>query len=225
MIGIPQYVDGLFIATVLLTLLFIARAAHWNRLVLLVTGAWLLVQGIVSYSNFYTNTTALPPRFLMAVLPPLLLLLLLLATRRGRAWLDGLDLRILTLLHVVRIPVELVLYWLFVYKAVPQLMTFDGRNFDIFSGLTAPIVFYFVFLRQRLGGKVLIVWNLVCLGLLLNIVIHAVLSAPFSFQQLAFNQPNKAVLYFPYLWLPAFIVPVVLLSHVAALRQLLKKEV
>jgi hypothetical protein len=50
----------------------------------------------------------------------------------------GLDKKILTLLHIIRIPVELGLYWLFIYKAIPQLMTFEGRNFDILVGLTVP---------------------------------------------------------------------------------------
>jgi len=33
-------------------------------------------------------------------------------------------------------------------------------------------------------------WNFVCLGLLLNIVINALLSLPSAFQQFAFDQPN-----------------------------------
>jgi hypothetical protein len=68
-----------------------------------------------------------------------------------------------------------------------------------------------------------LVWNFICLGLLFNIVVHAVLSAPLPFQQLAFDQPNVAILYFPYVWLPAFIVPVVLLSHLVAIRKLIIK--
>ncbi|HVF96549.1 MAG TPA: hypothetical protein VM871_04480, partial [Flavisolibacter sp.] len=41
----------------------------------------------------------------------------------------------------------------------------------------------------------------------------------------AFDQPNIAVLYFPFIWLPSFIVPVVLLSHLVCIRQLLKWRV
>jgi hypothetical protein len=42
----------------------------------------------------------------------------------------------------------------------------------------------------------------------------------FPFQQFAFDQPNIAVLYFPFIWLPSCVVPLVLLSHLAAIRQL-----
>jgi hypothetical protein len=55
-------------------------------------------------------------------------------------------------------------------NTVPQLMTFEGRNFDIMSGLTAPFVFYFGFIKKTLGTKVILIWNLVCLGLLINVV-------------------------------------------------------
>jgi len=139
-------------------------------------------------------------------------------------FIDGLPQSTLTFLHIVRIPVELVLYWLFLHQAVPELMTFSGRNFDILAGITAPFVAYYGLQKQLMGRKTLITWNLVALALLFNIVIHAVLSAPFAFQQLAFDQPNIAVLYFPFSWLPGFIVPVVLFAHLVSVRQLLKYE-
>ncbi|TAH22438.1 MAG: hypothetical protein EAZ08_00730 [Cytophagales bacterium] len=41
-------------------------------------------------------------------------------------------------LNIVRIPVEIILFWLFVNKAIPELMTFEGRNLDIIAGITAP---------------------------------------------------------------------------------------
>jgi hypothetical protein len=66
-----------------------------------------------------------------------------------------------------------------------------------------------------------VIWNVICLGLLFNIVINAILSAPFPIQRFAFDQPDVAVLYFPFTWLPCCVVPVVLLSHLAVLRQLL----
>jgi len=103
-------------------------------------------------------------------------------------------------------------------------MTFEGQNFDILSGLTAPIIFYVGFIKKRIGRKAMLVWNFLCLGLLINIVVIAVLSAPFPFQKLAFDQPNIAVLYFPFVWLPCCIVPLVLFSHVATIRQLLRGE-
>ncbi len=197
------------------------RAANGNRTVLFILFAWLTLQGFIAYSGFYTNTKGVPPRFMLTIGPALLCIMLLFATSKGRQFIHGLNLQSLTLLHVARIPVEIVLLWLFVHKAIPQVITFQGHNFDILSGVTAPIVWYL--LRNNTNRKLLLIWNIVCLGLLLNIVITAVLAAPFDFQQIAFDQPNIAVLYFPFVWLPACVVPLVLLSHIAAIRQLVVK--
>ncbi|MEP6948049.1 MAG: hypothetical protein ABI863_02185 [Ginsengibacter sp.] len=185
---------------------------------------WLIVQTVIGLSGFYTITDTLPPRFLILILPPLLFIIALFVTSKGRKYIDSLDATSLTILHIIRIPVELVLFWLFIHKAVPKLLTFEGRNFDILSGLTAPLIFYFGFIRKQVGKKIILVWNIICLGLLFNIVAIAVLSAPFPFQRLAFDQPNIAVLYFPFIWLPCCVVPLVLLSHLATIRQLLYRQ-
>ncbi|MEO8763856.1 MAG: hypothetical protein ABI416_06200 [Ginsengibacter sp.] len=162
-----------------------------------------------------------PPRFLLLVLPPLLFIVALFVTPGGRRFLDNLNAKTLTILHTIRIPVELVLFWLFANKVVPQMMTFEGRNFDIIAGVTAPLVFYFGFVKHRIGRKMLLLWNIICLGLLINIVVIAVLSVPLPFQKFAFDQPNIAIAYFPFIWLPCCVVPLVMLSHLATIRQLL----
>lgn len=135
--------------------------------------------------------------------------------------MDDFDVKTLTLLHIVRIPVELILYSLYLHKVVPEVMTFEGRNFDILCGITAPFVYYFGYIKQILSKKIVLAWNVICLLLLANIVVTAVSAAPFSFQRLAFDQPNIALLYFPFVWLPSFIVPAVLFAHLSAIRKLL----
>ena len=219
--GISVGVNLLFAFTVVAATVLFLTATNWSKRVLLILSGWILLQSIISVSGFYLITDTLPPRFVIAVLPPLFTVLLLFFTRAGKRFMDGMDTGRLTLFHTIRIPVELILYWLFIEKKIPELMTFSGRNFDILSGLSAPLVYYFGFRKKWLNKKFLLIWNMVCLGLLLNIVINAALSVPFPFQQFAFDQPNVAVLYFPFCLLPALIVPMVLFSHLAAIRQLL----
>ena len=220
---VPLYVSVVFGLTTLLTIWLFWRAANHSKTALAVLLGWLLLQGVVSLSGFYLKTNSLPPRFPALAIPPLLVLIGMLSTKNGRHFIDSLRLDRLTVLHVIRIPVEIMLFWLFVGKTVPESMTFEGRNFDILSGLTAPVIYYFAFVRKALPRPVLLVWNLICLGLLINIVATAVLSLPSPFQQQAFNQPNIAILYFPFVWLPSVVVPVVLLAHVSAIRQLIRK--
>lgn len=220
----PLYVQIIFGLTTLLAVYLFYKAAGHSKPTLIILYSWLILQSVIALTGFYTVTNSTPPRFALLVLPPALFIVLLFATQKGRTYLDRLDAKTLTLLHIVRIPVELVLFWLCIYKTVPQLMTFEGRNFDILSGITAPVIYYFGFIKQRINNKVMIIWNFICLGLLINIVVNAVLSAPSPFQKFAFDQPNIAVLYFPFAWLPCCVVPLVLLSHLATIRQLMKKK-
>ena len=220
---LSTYIPIFFILTTLFTVFLFVKAARYSRTTMIVLLAWLTFQAIIGLSGFYTVTDTLPPRFILLVGPPILFIIGLFATTKGREYMDHLNIKTLTILHIVRIPVELVLFWLFLHKLVPELMTFEGRNFDIISGLTAPVIFYFGFVKHNLNKYVIVVWNFICLALLINIVAHAALSAPSPFQQFAFDQPNIAILYFPFNWLPGCVVPLVLLSHLVTIRQLLKR--
>ena len=221
---VPLYFSLVFVTTTLLACWLFYKAAYGSKAVLFILMGWILLQAVVSISGFYKNTTSLPPRFLLMVAPPMVFIILLFVLPGGRRFVDRLDYEKLTLLHVVRIPVELVLFWLFTAAVVPQLMTFEGRNFDILSGITSPFVWYFGYRRKTLPRFVLLAWNLICLGLLFNIVVNGVLSAPTPFQKFAFDQPNIALLHFPFVWLPCCIVPLVLLAHLTVIRPLLKRQ-
>jgi len=222
--NLPSYIPIIFELTTLLTILFFYEASNKSKVALLILLTWIMVQALISNTGFYTVTDTLPPRFLLLVFPPLVTIVLLFTLLKGRFFINHLDIKLLTLLHVVRIPVELVLYWLFIYKQVPGLMTFEGRNFDILAGLSAPVIYYWGYVKQKISQRIILVWNIVCLVLLLNIVVNAVLSTPVSFQQFAFDQPNVAILYFPFIWLPGCIVPLVLFSHLVVIKRILKSK-
>jgi hypothetical protein len=217
---LPVYIYAVFTATLLLTITIFFIAINKSRVFILFLLAWLLIQTIAGISGFYTARNGFPPRFLLLILPPLVLIIVLFTTRREKLFINAANLPMLTIIHIIRIPVELVLFWLYSRKAVPGLMTFEGRNPDILSGISAPFIYYFGFVRKSLGRNVILLWNYICLGLLINIVVNAVLSAPTPFQQFAFDQPNIAILHFPFIFLPAVLVPMILYAHLAAIRQL-----
>ena len=148
--NVPAALGLAFAVIALLSIGLFWRAAHYSRLTLAVLLLWAGLQSAVALRGFYWVTNTLPPHALALVGPPLLLVAGLFATARGRQYLDGLDLKSLTLLHTVRMPVELVLFGLATYQAVPELMTFEGRNWDILSGLSAPLVYFLAFVRRSL---------------------------------------------------------------------------
>lgn len=210
-----------FILITIATVWQFYRASNHSNKFLLLVFIWMTVQFLLGSTNFYDNETTIPPRFTLLIIPAFILTALLFVTEGGRKFIDSLSIQQLTLLHTIRVPVEIALYYLFIAKAIPQVMTFEGRNFDIVVGLTAPFIFYFGFNNNKISRRLLIVWNIISLGLLVNIVVIALLSAKTPLQQLAFDQPNIAIAHFPFNWLPSVIVPLVLFAHLASLRQLL----
>ncbi|MEJ7682166.1 MAG: hypothetical protein WKG06_30810 [Segetibacter sp.] len=200
--GLPIYIPIVFGLTAIFSVWLFYKASNNSKITLIILLAWLAIQAKISLSGFYQTAGTFPLRFLLIIIPPFLLIIGLFISPKGRQFIDSLDIKKLTILHIVRIPVEIVLFCLFINNVIPKLMTFEGRNFDIFAGLTAPIIFYLGFIKRQLSRKLILIWNFICLLLLFNIVINAVLSAPFPFQKFAFDQPNIAILYFPFNWLP-----------------------
>lgn len=221
MLNLPFNIPLLMVVCSLATALMLYKAAANNKLVLWITGAWLALQAAVSLTGFYHNDFSLPPRFVLLAGPPLIFLAALFFTRRGKKILDSLDLKTLTWLHFIRVPVEICLLWLYREGQIPVEMTFEGRNFDVVSGLTAPLMIWLAFPSNGPPRRgLLLVWNFVCLGLLINIVGTAVAASPYFAERFHFETVNIGVLYFPFIWLPCLIVPVVLLAHAAAIRKL-----
>ncbi|WP_316820306.1 hypothetical protein [Pedobacter gandavensis] len=232
--NLPIYLPIFFILTTLLTFgLFqwVLSGSHDGTiqkragLITISLSIWLTLQAILALNNIYnSDTLSIPPKIMLfGILPMLLTIVFLFVSAKGRNFMDSLPLNRLTHLNIVRIPVEIGLYLLFLNKVVPEIMTFEGRNFDIFAGITAPIMAWYGLKEGKLRSWGLLIWNFICLALLINIVFIALFSALSPFQKFSFEQPNIALPNFPFVWLPTFIVPIVLFGHLVSIRQLIQK--
>jgi len=221
---LPWYVSVVFIATFLIGLCLFSIAAKKSKLILAVVFVVTAAQTALSLGGFFKDPANLTVRFPVLVMPLFIFFIALFIVPKGRTLIDFMDIRFLTILHVIRIGVEIVLFWLFLNKAIPRAMTFEGRNFDVLSGLTAPVVYYFAFVNPKIGKWGLIVWNVACMILLINVVSNAFLSLPGRFETFGFERPTIAIGYFPFALLPGVLVPVVLFSNAAAILQLLRRN-
>lgn len=223
---VSLWVPILFILTTLVTVWVFLRA-NYRPIHLWILLGWALFQAVLSLAGFYWELSTVPPRLLLILLPVVILICWMLLSPAGKRISDRYDLRLLTLIHTIRLPVEIVLYGLFLGGAIPELMTFTGKNPDIIMGITAPLVYLLCFRlwanHPERARRFLIFWHVSGILLLSNIVFRALLSVPTPFQQWGFEQPNVAVTYFPYVWLPALVVPIVFFSHFASIRLLLKR--
>ncbi|HBS06374.1 MAG TPA: hypothetical protein DEA96_15505 [Leptospiraceae bacterium] len=227
--GYPElsWIFGLLLLGVFLSAFVqINKTTGWNGKMAIWTAilfAALILQGVYGWLG-------LPERIIRAGYLPLAVLPLLLpftasglalfCSAEGRRIIGGMSLTALTWIHSFRIVIEGVLFMGFLnLGGIPEEMTVFGRNPDIYVGLSAPLIAW-LYSRRWLPGWGLITWNLLSLGCLFNIVGVAILSMPTQFQMFGLDQPNVAVLRFPFILLPAFLVPVALLSHIYSFAHL-----
>lgn len=229
---LPNYVSVIFVLLTIATFGFLVFAAYFSfdrrrkPLAYFASAclAWLLGTGSLAYHDFFLQFETNPPRLFLFVIPMILLIIVLLAISKTREVLMKMPIATLTYIHIVRIPVEMCLWWLFGAGLVAESMTFEGVNFDIIAGISAPFAGVFLVGRKSNNKLAAIIWNFICLGLVLHIVIRAISLTPYFYNGSGSELQNMAVFYFPFVWLPVFVVPAVIFSHLVSLVQLLKKQ-
>lgn len=219
---IPYWIELLFIVTCLITIGFFYYSNGKPIKLTILIVLWSIAQSILAYSGFYQITDSIPPRFGLVLLPSTFLIIFGLLPNQQKWMLKERNTKISTFLHSIRLPVEIVLFGLFTYHMIPKLMTFEGRNFDILMGITSPIIGV-LFLNQKIGKQGLLIWNLVGLLLILFILFNGVLSSELPFQLFGYEQPNRGVNYFPFVLLPATIVPIVIWTHLSDIIKLTRE--
>lgn len=205
----------LFIGITISTLVLFYYATGKEKRVLVSSVLWILLVGAIAYSGYFSNTSTKPPRFLFVQIGALALSVFLFKTvEKNQIKAKG-----IFAIHAMRLPVEWGLYQLYLQKQIPIFMTFKGWNFDIVMGISAIIIWlYMMMTKNKLSRAFVLVWNVMGLVFLTTIVVIAILSSPLPLQQFAFDQPNIAVLKFPFIYLPAFIVPLVYIAHILAIK-------
>ena len=181
---------------------------------------WAVMAAVLSMTGFTRRFELFPFNLAPVLFIPLTGILIVTFSGKTEHILRFVPVKVLTQLQVFRVFVEILLWVLFLENLLPEQMTFEGRNFDILAGITAPIVARF-FSEDR---KVLIVWNILCLGLLINIVTIAILSTPSPIRVFHNEPANTIVTVFPFILLPSFLVPLAYGLHFLSLRKLLARN-
>jgi membrane protein YdbS with pleckstrin-like domain len=234
MLEIPGYITLTFILTTIATFIMFIISALFSGdkkveksaiIVALLTLLWLIFQSTLSLNKWYMDRTTTPPHLMFPVFSAIVMMISLFTIPRFRHWIDHVSMNVLTWIHVVRIPVEFCLFWLATQHQLPWSMTFEGYNFDIIFGITAPVVALLYFTFKKINQRVFLIWNILGLISVLAVVIRGIGAVPSPMQKWDFTQPNYAVMHFPFIWLPAVIVPIVIFTHINAIRKIiLKKE-
>jgi hypothetical protein len=195
-------------------------ATRRRALIVTVAGAaaWMGGTWVAAALGVIRQWNATPPPLLLLVLGIVALAVTIAFTSYGRRLVLGLPLWILVAAQSFRLPLELAMHEMSERGVMPVQMSYEGLNYDIVTGTTAVIVA--VLVRAGSGGYALVAaWNLLGLGLLLNIVTVALLSTP-RFAYFGNDRLNEWVADPPFVWLPAVLVLAALAGHLLVFRAL-----
>jgi hypothetical protein len=219
----------LFIAFLaLMAVLVVALIAHsLNRRIAFAALAGLLVWFayvcLLGYFGVIRNTSMRPPGVAFIGVPVLLFLLVFFLKVRARAIVLAFPLWILIGLQSFRIGVELFLHQLWIDGIVPKMLTFEGANVDIFIGASAPLIAW-LSTRGRMGLNLALAWNALGLLALANVVTRSVLTAPGPLNRIHAEVPNLMMSTLPFLFIPAFFVPLAVALHLLAIRSIIARR-
>ncbi|HEY0874879.1 MAG TPA: hypothetical protein VGD94_15500 [Vicinamibacterales bacterium] len=180
--------------------------------------AWMAATGLAARSGVLRHWDWTPPPFLALPIGILALGVAIAAGPIGRRFAAHLPLWWLVASQSFRLPLELAMHALSGRGIMPVHMSYSGRNLDIVTGATAVIV-AILFARGYAGRRLVLAWNVLGLGLLVNVVTVAILSTP-RFAAFGPDRLNVFVTYAPFVWLPAVLVLAALTGHLVIFRAL-----
>jgi hypothetical protein len=199
-------------------------ALRKTRVINLISGSlilWHLIVAGWAASGTMSDFSIFPLNFIPIVAIPLVVILAITFFSKSlKEILNHIPAENLVRLQGFRILVELLLWALFAASVLPRQMSFEGRNFDVLSGISALIIAWLI-THKRIGRAGLIIWNIAGLALLINIVAIAVLSTPSPWRIFMEEPSNTIVTYFPICWLPGFLVPLAYTLHFFSLKKTL----
>jgi hypothetical protein len=183
--------------------------------------AWMALTDIAARSGVLRHWDWTPPPLLVLPVAIAALGVAIAFGPIGRRLAAHLPLWWLVAIQSFRLPLELSMHDLYRRGIMPEQMSYSGRNLDVVTGATAVIVAILVALGCA-GRRLVLVWNVLGLGLLVNIVGVAILSTP-RFAAFGSDRLNVFIAYPPFVWLPAVLVLAALTGHLVIFRALSRR--
>ena len=181
---------------------------------------WVLYVIEMSSSDFLADFSLPPKVVVFVILPAFVFITLFFTLKRFSTTIAAFPITLTVYYQAFRVVVELLILGLYKEGVGPELVTFEGRNFDILAGLTAPVIAYLAYHKKLISHQVVIAWNIFGLLLLANIV--------FIFQSLIIKPEfwgfvevpvSLDFTRLPYIFIAAVFMPSAVFMHVFSIRK------
>ncbi len=186
---------------------------------------WLAYAAILGKSGFLANFD-FPPRFpILLILPAFIFTGVLLSRHHDSPVIAAIPKSWLIYYQTFRIAIEsLFIASVGIGVLLPEV-TFEGYNYDIVFAFTAPLVAFLVFNKKLLSQKIALAWNYLGLAVIASILFLFTTTIYFpSFWGSAETLAKEGFVDFPYVFVPAFLMPSAVFMHIVSIIQLTKSK-
>lgn len=220
-LDLPIYIPASFIVITAYILYVFTKSNNLKQSTLPILLGWSVLISVLAYFEVYQYKEGeVFSRFIFVLLPITLFIVYLV---KNKSFYKNRNLRWSTAVHIVRFPVELLLFQLASRELLPMEMTYEGWNFDIIPGITSMLLLLWMKFGT-VNKKVLLGWNILGLIFILFILANGILSQELLFERFGYSVPNLAIPYFPFILLAGVIVPIVIYTHITDIILLRSKE-
>ena len=184
---------------------------------------WFLAATVSAWLGAYQATPGRLPTIQYALLTPIII----------GAWLiwrsptiglviDAIPQQWLVGVQIFRIlgGIFLVLYAM---GKMPGVFAWPAGIGDLLVGALAPVIAIAYARAPRVNSDLVLWWNILGLTDLIVAVATGVSSSPSAIQVTAFDHPNELISMFPLVLVPAFLVPLWIVLHIASLTKLRRR--
>ncbi len=198
-----------------------------NKIVLLVIFLllWHLYIFLIAQTGMLQEYNLSPRIPLFLVLPTFIFIGIFAYVNRNKNWLQKIPEHWLIFYQTFRICIEIIFVFSIAEGILHSNMTIEGYNYDMIFAFSAPLVGYWVYKKKTGAKKIAIWWNFLGLSVIASIIFVVITTAYFpgfygSSEEL---MPKRFGMY-PYVLVPAFLMPSAVFIHVLSIVQLSKKK-
>lgn len=191
-----------------------------TTVVLIWSAGWLAYLVAISFSGILASFS-FPPRMpLLVVFPALASIFYFTSRDATKKIIQSSSVYFPVNVQSFRVFVEILIYGAYMDGVLPEIVTFDGRNYDILVGWSAPVI-GFLYEKNALSKKGVLAWNILSLGVL-GFTIFTFVSF-FYFSGSSIEPGFMRFVRLPYLLLPGILAPCAIFYHIVSIKQCLSK--
>ncbi len=185
---------------------------------------WFVYISAISVTGIFEQVS-FPPRIpLLLVLPAFLFFFYFFTNKKFKTIIDHTPHSWPVFFQSFRIVVELLIWGMFMAGITPKSATFEGHNFDILIGLTAPLIAFFTFVKPKIGKSLFILWNFAGLATL-AIVVFILMRHSYFMPNEVLSMLRRGFGDFPYTFLAGLFMPLAVFMHIFSLVKASRKPI